>query len=166
MTNAVLEKILTLLAPLVLAAVQGDTQAARDAARSMLDSYEPRTDRELRLAALSIAFGFGALDALSKAADPDLTPNQAIRLRGNANALHRSAEQADKRLETLRRSPPDATADPAPLPASVSTEDLLAFAKATMNAPPPLTRQQRRAAERQAEKQRRREQQAPHRAAA
>lgn len=65
-TAAVLDRILALLAPLFLSAVGGDAAAARDAANALLASYEPRTNRELRFAALAIAFSFGALDALSR----------------------------------------------------------------------------------------------------
>jgi hypothetical protein len=35
----------------------------------MFDSYRARTHRELRIAALAITFSFGALGALSRAAD-------------------------------------------------------------------------------------------------
>jgi hypothetical protein len=184
-TAAILDKILAFLAPLFLVATTGDIGAAQEAASAMLASYNPRTNRELRFAALSIAFAFGALETLSKAADPELALNQVLRLRGNANALNRSAQQNESRLEKLQKQPPevietaatDATPD-APanaLPVSSATADLLTFARSKLKsimsiatpaaiAPSivpvpaiPVSRQQRRAAERKAEKVRQRQ---------
>jgi hypothetical protein len=184
-TAAVLDKILAFLAPL-FRDVTPDDAAARKVARSTLDSYGARDDRELRFAALSIAFSFGALDALSRAAQPDQPPNQVLRLRGNANALSRAALQNEARLEKARRQPagqaenappqqaapggerpllPESAGSGADLPASCETPDLVDFVRAARKAekaaaaaaPPPMSRQQRRFAERQAEKQRQRE---------
>nr|WP_294524029.1 hypothetical protein [uncultured Rhodopila sp.] len=155
-TAAVLDRILALLAPLFLAATGGDAEAARSAAGALLASYEPRTNRELRFAALAIAFSFGALDALSRSADSALTLNQVLRLRGNANALNRAAQQNESRLE--KRSPqPEADAAEAELPASSDIEDLVNFVRPPA-ASPALSRQQRRFLERKEEKQRQREQ--------
>jgi hypothetical protein len=156
-TAAFLDKILTLLAPLFLAATGGDIEAARDAVRSTLASYHARSDTELRLVALIIAFGFGALDALGKAVSPDLSLNQILRLRSNATALSRAGHQNQALLDKLRKHD-DATPPPADpdLPTSAETEDLISFARSVMQArtqqAAPLSRQQRRAAERAAEK--------------
>jgi hypothetical protein len=134
----------------------------------MLDSYGARTDRELRLATLAIAFSLGALDALSRAVDRDLSTNQVLRLRGNANALNRAAEQNENRLEKLLRQVEAASRDATPepdMPATGATDDLVAFVRSSWKAekaatpqPAPLSRQQRRFADRQAEKQQQREQ--------
>jgi hypothetical protein len=182
-TAAVFEKILAFLAPLFLVAGTGDIRAAQEAAGAILASYGARTNRELRFAALSIAFGFGALESLSRAADPELALNQVLRLRGNANALNRAAQQNETRLDKLLAQPPvdlqalEATPDvPAEvLPTSSATADLLAFARSKLksmmtvatpaaSAPStasvpviPLSRQQRRAAERKTEKVRQRQ---------
>ena len=157
-TAAVLDRILALLAPLFLSAVGGDAAAARDAANALLASYEPRTNRELRFAALAIAFSFGALDALSRSADPALTLNQVLRLRGNANALNRAAQQNETRLDKRSQQPEAAAPEESPdLPASSEIEDLVAFVRPAAAAPM-LSRQQRRFLERQAEKQHQREQ--------
>ncbi|WP_158924598.1 hypothetical protein [Acidisphaera sp. S103] len=185
-TTAVFEKIIAFLAPLFLIPGTSDIATARETAITTLASYGARTDRELRFAALSIAFGFGALEALSKAAAPDLPLNHALRLRGNANALNRAAQQNENRLEKLQRQPEaaeteehaenamlEALADP--LPTSNQTADLLAFVRAQVksmrptadltSAPVvPLSRQQRRAAERRAEKMRQRQQEEAKRA--
>ena len=173
-TAAVFDKILGFLAPLFVIAGTTDTAAARDVARATLAGYGARTDRELRFAALSVAFSFGALEAVGKAADPGLSINQMLRLNGNANALNRAAHQNENRLEKLLRQPPAMTkredsivatphaADT--LPASADIDELVLFARsmleATMTNPvvpaptsvAPLSRQQRRAAERKAEK--------------
>jgi hypothetical protein len=166
---AVLDKVLGLLAPLFLGPLAGDSAAAREAAKAMLDSYGARTNREVRIAASAIAFSFGALDALSRAAGGDLPVNQVLRLRGNANALNRAAEQNENRLEKLVGRKEAAAPEAPPeteLPASGATDDLVAFVRSTWQAekaaaapqPVSLSRQQRRFADRQAEKRQRREQ--------
>jgi hypothetical protein len=155
--NAVLDRILNLLAPLFLSVVADDLAAARAAAWDMLASYGPRTNREMRHAALAIAFSFGALDALSRSADAELTLNQVLRLRGNANALNRAAEQSESRLDKLSRQPAAETSTE--LPAGGETGDLVAFARSNSDVPE-LSRQQRRFTERREEKQRRRQQEA------
>ena len=167
-TAAVLNKLVGFLAPLFIDAIAGDAAGARDAAKAMLDSYGARTDRELRLATLAIAFSLGALDALSRAVDRDLSINQVLRLRGNANALNRAAEQNENRLEKLLRQVEAATGNATPepdMPATSATDDLVAFVRSSWKAekaaatqPAPLSRQQRRFADRQAEKQQQREQ--------
>ncbi len=186
-TAAVLDRILAFLAPLFLDSATGDAAAARQAAADTIAGYNAQTDRELRLAALTIAFSFGALDSLSRAADPGLPVNQVMRLRGNANALHRAGQQNEVRLDKLRRQPPltsehaeprSVAVQPEPtddFPASSAAPDLLAFARSALQSmmsgaaadtipAPPLSRQQRRAAERDAEKVRRRQQEAARRA--
>jgi hypothetical protein len=160
LTPAVLDRILAFLAALFLPSTAGNLDAARDAAGALLASYDVRTDRQLRLAALAIAFSFGALDSLSRAAAPDLPVNQVLRLRGNANALNRAAQQNEAKLDKSIGQPEAALpGEPRDLPASSDTQDLVSFLRATPS-PADLSRQQRRFAERQAEKQRQRQQQA------
>jgi hypothetical protein len=156
-TPAVLDRILAFLAALFLPSTAGNVETARDAAAALLASYDVRTDRQLRLAALAIAFSFGALDSLSRAAEPELPATQVLRLRGNANSLNRAAQQNEAKLEQLAaQSATTQPDDPQDLPASSDTADLLDFLRAAP-AEPHLSRQQRRFAERQAEKQRQRE---------
>jgi hypothetical protein len=160
----ILEKILAFLAPLFLDAASGDAAAARAAARALLAEYNARTDNELRRAALIIAFDFGALDALSRSVADDLTLNQVLRLRGNANALNRACELSERRLEALRRQTPGVTALPESAPDDLpdSLADLIALARPSATTAPaqPLSRQQRRLAERQAAEALRRQQKA------
>jgi hypothetical protein len=136
-TVALLDRILGLLAPIFLVAAGGDMEAARAAVNSMLACYNVRTDEELRLVALTIAFSFGALDALGLAANPDLSLNQVLRLRGNATALSRASHQSRATFDKQRKQPqaePDARAEETPLPASVEAPDLSAFARSVMRA--------------------------------
>lgn len=172
-TASVLERILGFLTPLFRDSDLDDAGAAREAARDVLSSYGARTNRELRIAALCIAFGYGALDALSRAAAPELPLNQVMRLRGNANALNRAAQQNESRLEKLQKQPPVEINEAEPvtadgpvetLPATSATADLLAYARSKFKsminvgtpavpvAAAPLSRQQRRDGERKAEK--------------
>ncbi len=139
-TAALLDRIIGLLAPLFLAATAGDVATARDAARGMLASYNSRNDEELRLHALVIAFGFGALDALAQASGPGLSLNQVMRLRSNATALSRAGHQNQAVLDRRRKQ---SAAEPAPepepaqtgLPDSLHTADLVAFARQGKRAP-------------------------------
>ncbi len=154
-TDVVFAKIVAFLAPLFLDTCCGDIEAARASAAAVLASYNARNDHELRLAALTLAFSLGALDALARAVNPELTDNQVLRLRGNANALNRAALLNQKALDELQSDRLAAPDEPmADLPASSATSDLVSFAR---TAPAPLSRQQRRAAERQAEKARKRQ---------
>jgi hypothetical protein len=159
-TATALEKVLGFLAPLFMTGAQGDAAVAMAAAREILASYGPRNNKEIRLAALTIAFSFGALDSLSRAVAADLSVNQVLRLRGNANSLHRAAHKSQEALDHLQQAEAEPSMDEPleDLPASIQTPDLVAFAR-----PVPLSRQQRRAAERQAEKIRLRQQEAARR---
>jgi hypothetical protein len=105
--------------------------AAREAVRATLVDYRTRTDDELRLAALVVAFGFGALDALSRAASPDLTLEAVMDLRDNAIALSQAGDRTQTALDRLLKQPPDnaSSGRPATLPVSIELDDLLAFAR-------------------------------------
>jgi hypothetical protein len=163
-TPVFLDKITTLLVPLFLTAAGGDAEAAGHAARCMIASYDVETEEEIHLAAEIASFGFGALDALSASMDAELSPRAVLRLRGSANAQHRSAHQCQRTLDRLRKERRMPSAQPAKLeqpeehdqahPASPA-------APASQGAPPiTVSRQQRRAMERALEKAQR--QQAEH----
>jgi hypothetical protein len=129
-TPAFLDRILTLLAPLFLGATGGDMAAARDTVRSTLASYHVRTDNEVRLAALVVAFGFGALDALSKAANRELSLDQVMDLRDNATALSAAGHQNQAVLDRLRKprqAEPAPDPEPAGVPAGTNVNDLRSF---------------------------------------
>jgi hypothetical protein len=151
-TRTVFDRVIAFLAKIFLPTCEYDPQRARDAALEALAEYDPRTNRELRLAALALAFSLGALDALSRAADDELSVNQVLRLRSSANALHRSASHAEQALAEEREAPEETGQEAVeiPLPDSTEPADMAAFARTT----PPLSRQQRRQRERDAEKRR------------
>ena len=98
-----LDKVISLLVSLFLTTAGGNEDAAREAAESTLASYDVETEEEIRLAAEITNFGFGALEALSKSMDPNLPLNAVLRLRGSANALHRSGHQCQRALDKLRK---------------------------------------------------------------
>lgn len=159
-TPIFLDTVIGLLVPLFLTTAGGNEDAAREAAESMLASYDVETEEEIRLAAEITNFGFGALEALSKSMDPNLPLNAVLRLRGSANALHRSGHQCQRALDKLRKErnrpkaeaatveQPAAAVDVPPIPAQpISTQ------------PQPqiiLSRQQRRALQRAVDKAERR----------
>lgn len=147
-TPVFLDTILMRLVPWFLTAARGCVESARQAALSMLASYNVETEEEIRLAAEIASFGLSALTALSSSFDPDLSLNAVLRLRGSANALHRSAHQCQRTLDKLRKE--RLARSEAPPPEQIVTRD---------EAPPPqsrpaipLSRQQRRAMERAVEK--------------
>jgi hypothetical protein len=104
--------LVTLLAPLFLSAEQGDMSRARIAAAETLSSYRAQSNPDLIAIAQIVAFGLSALGSLSLAASGDLPLSLTLRLRGNANACHRAAEQNRRALHQQppresRSSPPD-----------------------------------------------------------
>jgi hypothetical protein len=156
-TPIYLDYIIGMLAPLFQTAAGGDLEAARYATQCLLASYDVETEDEIRLVAEIISFSFGALDALGKSMNPDLALNAVLRLRGSANAQHRSAHQCERRLDKLQKERRTAVAaieaeSPAP-PAD------RAIAEQASNTSPPqphpevtVSRQQRRAMQRAIEK--------------
>ncbi len=128
------------LAPLFLGATGDDMQAARRAAKSMLDSYGARTNRETPSRRAGDRFQLRRFGCVKPGGRLDLPVNQVLRLRGNANALNRAAEQNENRLEKQLQRPPAAhEAEPDPkaepeLPANAATDDLVAFVRASWKA--------------------------------
>jgi hypothetical protein len=99
---ALLDTVLGRLALLFLSAAAGDPAAARHAASCMLGAYNVETEEELRLAADTVSFSFYALEALSQAADPELSLNQVLRLRGSAVSLSRESHKSKRELNRLQ----------------------------------------------------------------
>lgn len=160
---AFLEEMVAHLLHLFVRGAGGDEAAARHAVLSTLAAYHAEDEQELRLAAEIISFGFAALEALAKAINPDLPLNAVLRLRGNANAAHRSGHQCQRTLDKLRKERRAAAVhSPAPkMPArpAVSPEAPTASQpERSQPAPQPaLSRQQRRELERKAVKAQRKE---------
>ncbi len=112
----VMEQILGSLTPFFLDGADGDPNAARAAARYMLDGYQTETTEELQIAAQIIACGFAALDGLRRATvDKGLTVTTQLRLRGSATAMNRAVQQGRHALDRHRKghaAPPPAVASP------------------------------------------------------
>src|SRR5882757_7998874 len=85
--------IITLLAPTFLGVCHGDIGLARSAAIETVNAYRARTQRDLIAAAQIIDFGLAALSSLSLSMAGDVSASMALRLRANANACNRAAEQ-------------------------------------------------------------------------
>jgi hypothetical protein len=157
---AFLEEIVARLLHLFILGAGGDETAARYAVLSTLAAYDPEDEQELRLAAEIISFGFAALEALAKAMNPDLPVNAVLRLRGNANAAHRSGHQCQRTLDKLRKErrtasglaaarslAPEIPAEPTDT-AETANASHAAFIQPSLH--PDLSRQQRREQERKA----------------
>jgi len=107
-----LGQVLAFLLPFFLKGAAGDADLAHATALQMLDSFAVTSSKDLLLAAQIIAFSLSALDTLGTAvAVTDLSPSARLRLRGNANALHRAGEQCRKALDrSYQRGMPVAAA--------------------------------------------------------
>jgi hypothetical protein len=86
----------------LLAACNGDLEAARKSASDAFGCYKPETELELRLAARVIGFSLQANEALAQAADPGMPLLHQIRLRSGAVSLSREADKAERRLQKLQ----------------------------------------------------------------
>ena len=98
--------IVTLLAPMFLLASNGDIIFARMAALETLSAYRARDHVDLIAIAQIIACGLAALGSLSLSMTDDISLSMTLRLRGNAVALNRTAEQNRRVLQASR---PDST---------------------------------------------------------
>ncbi len=102
----------TLLAPLFLITASDDIAFARMAAAATINDYHAQTSADLITIAQIVAFGLTALASLSQSMEENIPVTLALRLRGNANACHRSAEQNRRALKENRPEP--RTAPPLP----------------------------------------------------
>ncbi len=102
--QAILDTVIGRLVLLLLAGAGGDMIAARHAARQMLAAHNPETPDELTLAAEIISLQLHTLEALGYAADPDLSLNKILRLRGSAVSLSRESHKARRKLDQLQRA--------------------------------------------------------------
>ena len=116
-SDVLMNLIVAFLAPMFLGAAGGDIGFARTAATQTVNAYRTRSHADLVAIAQVIAFGLAALGSLSLSMADDLSLSMILRLRGNANALDRSAERSRRALRESRpaNAPPD-TAEPDPHP--------------------------------------------------
>jgi hypothetical protein len=138
--------IVTLLAPMFLGVSAGDISLARLAALETVSAYQARNQADLIAIAQIIAYGLAALGSLSLSMDDNISIPMALRLRGNANALDRSAEHNRRALAQTR---PDAPAPQQPSPADAryeaetlanleETKRCVAAAQARLHPPAPV----------------------------
>jgi hypothetical protein len=101
-SDILMNLIIVLLAPMFLTAANGDIIFARMAALETINAYRSQTHAELIVVAQIVACGLAALGSLSLSMADDISFVMTLRLRGNANALMRSAEQARRALKEIR----------------------------------------------------------------
>ncbi len=109
-TERLLNVIISLLAPMFLTSSSGDIAYARMAAIETISAYRASNLASLIAVAQIVAFGLAALGSLSLSLADDVSIPMALRLRGNANALNRSAEQnrrAYRESQALDPAPAD-----------------------------------------------------------
>jgi hypothetical protein len=100
--------ILALLTPMFLWSTEGDIRLAHIAAAQTLNEYRVANRLSLFTVAKIIAFDIATLSSLSLSMYEDVSILLALRLRGNANSLDRSAERNRRAWEQASRT---ATAD-------------------------------------------------------
>jgi hypothetical protein len=100
--DVLINLIVTLLAPMFIAAAGGNTGRARVAALETLTSYQARSHASLVKVANIIAFGLATLGSLSLSMGDDLDIPAILRLRSNANALDRSTDRNERALKALQ----------------------------------------------------------------
>jgi hypothetical protein len=110
--NILLNLIAILLAPMFLGASGGDIAFARTAAIETVNAYRTRNQADLIAVAQIIAFGLAALGSLSLSMVDDISLSMTLRLRNNANALSRSAEQNRRAIRESRSETADIAQPP------------------------------------------------------
>jgi hypothetical protein len=113
--------IVALLAPMFLGVSAGDVGFARMAAIETVNAYRARNHSDLIAIAQIIAFGLAALGSLSLSMADDISLSMTLRLRGNANACNRSAEQNRRVLTEGHRDDP--MQHPASTPVDITEDD-------------------------------------------
>ncbi len=93
--------LVTFLTPLFLGGQTGnsDLEIARAAAIQALNSFRIRTHWDLFTVVQIIGFGMAALGSIGLSLQDDMSVNAVLRCRSNANALQRSSDRAQDRLE-------------------------------------------------------------------
>ena len=125
-SDILMNLIAALLAPMFLCVTGGDVGLARMAAMETVSAYRARDLSDLIAIAQIIAYGLAALGSLSRSMEDDISLSMTLRLRGNANALNRSAEQNRRAIRDNRGDdqPPRRTPKPeAPETPAVIAED-------------------------------------------
>jgi hypothetical protein len=95
-SDILLSLVVILLAPVFLGVTAGDLTLARMAALHTIDDYRARNHADLVAVAQIVGFGLAALGSLSLSLADDISLSMTLRLRGNAVACNRAAEQNRK----------------------------------------------------------------------
>jgi hypothetical protein len=146
-TGLLMGLIVTLLAPTFLGVTAGDLTFARMAAIETINDYRARNNADLMAIAQIIACGLAALGSLSLSMDDDISLSMTLRLRGNAVALNRSAEQNRRVLNQPLRdndhpaTEPDWTPQDNALLSAAAEQELAEEAEARLRIPEPTTTQ-------------------------
>ena len=96
--ETLLNLLVLLIAPMFLTASGADIRYARMAALDTINAYQARNHADLIAIAQIVAYGLAALGSLSLSMADDISLSMVLRLRGNANACTRSAEQNRRAL--------------------------------------------------------------------
>ncbi|WP_428486182.1 hypothetical protein [Rhodopila sp.] len=105
--------LINLLAPMFLTDGTSDLRLARMAAMETVNGYRARSGADLLMIVQIVAFGLAALGSLSLSMADDLPLLLILRLRGNAAALNRAAEQNRRALEKSLHAETPSAPDPA-----------------------------------------------------
>jgi hypothetical protein len=105
-TDMLLHLIAALLSPMFLCVTAGDVDLARMAAIETINAYRARDQVDLIAVAQIIACGLAALASLSRSMEDEISLSMTLRLRGNAVALNRVAEQNRRAIRQNRDETP------------------------------------------------------------
>ncbi|MGD0108308.1 MAG: hypothetical protein ABSC06_30360 [Rhodopila sp.] len=112
--DALISLIVTLLAPMFLCVSGGDIGFARAAALETLNAYGARNHSDLIAIGQIVAFGLATIGSLSLSMADDISLSMTLRLRGNATALNRAAEQNRRVLREAAARPGQPAHPPEP----------------------------------------------------
>ena len=144
-SDVLINLISSFLTPMFLIASNGDLRLAEMAALQTIDAYRVQNKADIVTIAQIVAFGLAALGSLGLSMNDDLSLSLILRLRGNANACNRSAEQLRRALRESHEAPPAREYPPQDAPQPPPTE-APAPAQPQPTTPPVTPEQQRRAA--------------------
>jgi hypothetical protein len=119
--------IISSLAPAFLGATGGDIKLARMAVEEIIGEYRARNRIDLIAVGQIVANGLAALGSLGQSMNDEIALPMALRLRGNAISLNRTAEQNRRARRENRNTEPvplgvDTYVEPAPLGADTYVE--------------------------------------------
>ena len=105
-TDALMDILPDLLAPLLMTGAAADPVRARRAAEQAIGQYRTdcRTGTQGELVTIGqiVAFALTAIDNLRLSMSDDVSMTMKLRLRGNANALNRASLRAVEALDAIR----------------------------------------------------------------